>query len=460
MKRHIYWQETERVSLRPGLRGDVSCDVCLIGGGYTSLWTSLMLKAAEPSLDIRILEADYVGAGASGHNDGFVTTTIGHSLSVVVSQFGVEASKEAYAALGLSILELIRFCEKNGIDAEIEKNGFYLVATSEAQLRRLDHDVELAAQFGGRSALRVLDAAEMRTRVPSPVIRGGIAAGGALINPFKLVRGLARVAEAQGVVISDQSRVTDVTTEAGRQVVTTTRGRVTADHVVFATNAYQPAFADFRSSVVPVWSYALVSEPLTDEQLERSEWVSRQGFVEARNFILFGRLTGENRILFGGGPAPCFLGLSTDPIAHLRNDKVEGILRREFRRFLPQMADLRWSHFYGGPIAMTRRLVPQVGTLRPGWHFAHGYCGNGIASTHLAAKSLGDLIRGKDSRYTNLFFVSADQPKVPPAPLTYVGVRSLSGALAAQDRFPHLLRWPRLSPMATDTIRTASGRET
>lgn len=444
LKRTIYWHETETVTPGPALTDDISGDVCLIGGGYTSLWTSIFLKKADPTIDVHIFESQYVGAGASGHNDGFVTPTIGHSLSTVVAQFGIEASKEAYIALGRSILELNRFCQTNNVDAELEPNGFCLVATTEHQKKRLEHDVELSEQFGGRMKLRLLESNDIRSRVPSPIVRAGIASGGALINPFKLARGLAAAAVAQGVHIHEQTPVTSVKAAGSRQHLVTPYARATADHVVFATNAYQWFFPDFRNHTFPVWSYALVSDPLTDEQLERSGWVTREGFVEAKNFVVFGRLTKDNRILFGGGPVTYFLRERMNERAHLQNDRVESILRAQFKRFLPQLSDIHWSHFYGGPVAMTRRLVPQIGTLRPGWHFAHGFCGNGISSTHLAGKVLSDLILGKETKYSNLCLVRKDHPRMPPEPLTYLGVTAAAFALEVQDRFPQLVPWPRL----------------
>lgn len=435
-KRSIYWRETEPVEPGPPLEGDVRCDVCIVGGGYTGMWTAHFLKKADPSIDIRIVEAEYAGAGASGHNDGFVTPTIGHSLHTVVRNWGTERAKAGYAAVGRSIMELRRFTTKNEVDAELEPGGFHLVATNDGQRRRLDDDVALAAEMGVNYEVLERDAA--RERLDSPVIEAALKTPGALVNPHRLARGLSRVVREQGVQIHEQSRATALDRTAGGHVVTTPGGRVTAERLVLATNAYQHQWAPFRDKLKPVWSYAAVTEPLTDEQLAQVHWPDREGFVEARNFILFGRLTAQKRILIGGGPAPYFYGRDMDE-RHMQNGTAEPSLRDALARYFPVWRDVPFSHVYGGCIAVTRDLVPHVGDLGGGVYYGYGYCGNGIAMTHTAGKALRDLVLGEDTQYSSLPFVRARERGFPPEPLAYTGARALSALLALQDRHPRLV---------------------
>ena len=434
----IYWRDTEPVEPGPPLEGDVRCDVCIVGGGYTGMWTAHFLKQAEPALDVQIVEADYAGAGASGHNDGFVTPTIGHSLWGLLHRFGPERAKLAYGAVGRSILELGRFCRQNGIDAGYEPNGFYLVATSDGQMSRLERDVELADRMDSR--LEIVGRDAIQQRIGSPAIQAGLKGGGALVNPHRLARGLARVVRAAGVTIHERTPATRFeVAPGGGHVVTTPRGRVTAPKLVLATNAYQHRFPAFRNQVKPVWSYAMVSEPLDDARLAELPWTDREGFVEATNFIVFGRLTAENRLLIGGGPAPYRYGRDMDE-RHVHDPRVEVALRQAFARFFPDWGDLRFTHSYGGCIAITRDYVPHVGELSPGVYHGYGYCGNGIACTHTAGKALRDLVLERDTSYSNLLFVRGPEPGFPPEPLSYLGARALSGLLAWQDRHPAAIK--------------------
>jgi glycine/D-amino acid oxidase-like deaminating enzyme len=406
------------------------------------MWTAHFLKLADPSIEIHLVESEYAGAGASGHNDGFVTPTIGHSLHGLVRNFGAERAGVAYGVVGRSILELSRFCRKYEVDAEMERNGYYTVATHAGQVASLKRDLELVGQLGASTALELLSSADAQSKIGSKEIIAAFKVGGALINPHKLARGLARVVREQGVHIHEGSPATYAGRTAAGHVVRTPHGTVTSDTVVFATNAYQHQFTPFRGKVRPVWSYAAVTAPLTEEQLAQVHWPDREGFVEARNFILFGRLTAQNRLLIGGGPAAYYYGRDMSERDHIRNDMVFGHLRAALGRYFPAWRDLPFTHAYGGCVAMTREFVPHVGALGEGAFYGHGYCGNGIALTHCAGKALRDLILGKDSSYTNLLFVNRKERGMPAEPLFYLGSRMLSAALAWQDRHPTVIKRP------------------
>jgi glycine/D-amino acid oxidase-like deaminating enzyme len=440
LKTAVFWRETEPVTPGPPLRAEVSCDVCVVGGGYTGLWTAYLLKQAQPTLDVHVLEAEYAGAGASGHNDGFVTPTIGHGLHNVVRRLGPARAADAYTAVGRSILDISRFCAKNKVDADLERTDLLLVATSPGQELRLRGDLDLAASLGGRNLPKILHGAEARAVIGSAAIRAAVPGGGALVNPHKLARGLARVVTEHHAVIHEQTRVRAIERGGGGYRVRTEQGTVQADAVVVATDAYQHAFPAFKQALLPVWSYAFVTEPLTSSQLDRVNWPNREGFIEARNFIRFGRLTADNRVLFGGGRAPYRYGRNMDE-RFIRDRHVEASLISGFRRYFPEWKDVRISHSYGGCIAMTRDLLPHVGRLRDGIYYAYGYCGNGIAMSHTASKILRDLILNRDSEYTRLPLVNRQEARFFPEPVSWLAAQTATAALAAQDRFPSAMPW-------------------
>jgi glycine/D-amino acid oxidase-like deaminating enzyme len=434
--REIYWRTTEPVEPSEPLQGERRVDVCIVGAGYTGMWTAHLLHKAEPNLSMCLLESDFAGAGASGHNDGFATPTIGHGLSGVVRRFGQERARLAYAAIGRSLLEIGRFCRSHELDAEFHPCPIHFVATNRNQLPRLERDIELASALGAQPTL--LEAEQAQAEIGSPAIRGAMRQAGALINPHKLARGLARVVRDSGTPIYEQTPAVALGRVGSHHVIRTPQGRVLAERVLLATNAYQHQLPAFHRQVVPVWSYAMVSEPVPEEWIEALPWPTRNGFVEARNFILFARLTAENRLLIGGGPAPYFYRRAMDT-HHIRDERAQEALRAAFARYFPSWRALRFTHAYGGCVAMTRDLVPHVGELGNGIYYGYGYCGNGITATHTAAKALRDLILERDSDYTKLLFVRAAEPAFPPEPLVWLGARTLSHVLAFQDRHPRLL---------------------
>ncbi|MFL6130077.1 MAG: NAD(P)/FAD-dependent oxidoreductase [Mycobacteriales bacterium] len=435
----VYWRDTEPVHPGPPLAGDVRCDVAIVGAGYTGMWTAYYLKKAEPTLDVQIVEAGYAGSGASGHGDGFVTPTIGHSLASVVHAYGTERAKLAYSVVGRSIVELGRFCRSNGIDAEFEPGSYLQVATTGAQRRRLEADIALIERMGAGKPPELLERDRVRQVMDSPAVLAGFLVGGALVNPHRLSRGLSRVLRQTGVRIHERTPAVEVRSSGSGHTVITPGGTVRAPRLLYATNAYQHRFAPFRSKVRPFWSYAAVTEPLTGEQLAQLHWPGREGFVEARNLVLFGRLTAGNRLLVGGGP----------PVTYYGNDMADGrmdnraataLLRRTLARYFPAWRDVRFTHAYGGCVDMTPDLVPHVGSLGDGSFFAHGYCGNGVATSNTVGKVLRDLILDRRSAYTDLLFVGDQRRGYPAEPLAYLAERARWALLGLQDRWPGRLR--------------------
>ncbi|MFJ3158935.1 NAD(P)/FAD-dependent oxidoreductase [Streptomyces kanasensis] len=437
-KHVVYWHETEAVTPEPPLRDAVDCDVAVVGGGYTGLWAAHFLKEAEPALDIRIVEAEYSGYGASGRADGFVTPTIGKDIQALVQEFGTRRALEASQAVGRSILEIGRFLRRNKVDAEYEANDYLMVATDAAQLRRLREDRRLATTIAGREQPEILSAARAQEVIGSPAVLGAMRVGGALVNPFKLARGLARVVKERGVTVYENTPVLRVLPGV-RPTVVTPGGRITADKVIIAANAHQFTFAPFRNKTVPIWSYALVSEPLTDEQLGRVAWAGREGMVEAKTFLTCARFTADNRLMFAGGPALYFLGRDTRR-RRMNDPRAYRALQEEFRRFFPMWDDVRFTYAYGGTVDVTRDYAPHFGRL-PGGNvfYGYGFNGNGIAATHTGGKVLRDLVLGKDTEYARLLYVDDGhrrQRDFPPEPLLYVGARATTRLMEWKESRP------------------------
>ncbi|MFF8386056.1 NAD(P)/FAD-dependent oxidoreductase [Streptomyces kanasensis] len=434
-KHVVYWHDTEKVTVEAPLRESVDCDVCIVGGGFTGLWTAYFLNQAEPALDIRIVEAHHSGYGASGRADGFVTPTIGKDIQALVKEFGLQRALEASQAVGRSILEIGRFARRNRVDAQYEANDYLMVATDAAQLRRLEQDRALAERMGAAQA-EILPGEESRAVIGSPVVLGSMRTGGALVNPFRLARGIARVVREKGVTIHDDSPCLRV--EPGvRPTVVTAGGRVTADKVVLATNVHMDAFPPFRRKVIPIWTYAMVSEPLTDAQLGRVNWPGREGLVEAKSLLTCARLTHDNRVMFAGGPAPYYYGRDKRQ-RNMNRPEVYREIHREFLRFFPMWDDVEFGYAYGGTADVVRDYAPHFGRLGGGnILYGYGYCGNGIAATHTGGKVLRDLTLGKDTDYSRLLFVDDERRKppasFPPDPVLFAGARAAARLMDWKD---------------------------
>jgi glycine/D-amino acid oxidase-like deaminating enzyme len=430
-KNSVYWWETEAVTPGPPLVGSEQADVCIVGGGYTGLWTAYFLKRAEPSLEVAVVERSWAGSGASGHNDGYAMSLLDMSLHHLVERHGPERATAAHEAAATSVLEIGEFCSEHGVDAQYELTGVASIAVNEGHRWRLERELEAARRIGADHDFTLLEGERARDAIGSPIVTALLREGrGAMLNPHRLVRGLARTVQEMGVRIFERSPAGEVA--AGQ--VKTDLGMVEAERIVVATNAYQHRFAQFGDKVVPIWSYAMVTEPLSDEQRGRVRWEGREGFEDKRNFITVGRWTADNRVLWGGRLAPYFYGNDMD-LRHTRNEAVFAELREAWRRYFPMWGDVVFSHAYGGCVAITAPFLPYVGTLGDGVHYGYGYNGHGVAPSHTVGRSLCDLVLGRDTEHTELLFVDqSSEPGLPREPLRFLGARLSAALLDRQDR--------------------------
>lgn len=453
-----YWHETETAEPGEPLDGDATCDVCIVGAGYTGLWAAHFLKQAEPGMSIMVVEAGAVGSGASGMNGGFVQMTAGKVLRRMLWYYGKEKAGGVYKSVARSVLEIGRFCRQNGIDAQYEKNGILQVATDTKQLARLQLQIKRASKAGVAS-FRLLDAGEAQERIGSPAVLGALKVSGALVNPYRLLLGLARVVRGQGVPIHERTPAETVTKgDDGKWRVTTPRGTIVADQVVMATNALQGRFAELHARQMPVWNYLMVTEPLTDDQLARVSWPGREGVANSLSFSTAARLTADNRVLWAGGLWYMFGDRDTDP-AHRVNGEAYGKLEQSFRAFFPQWRDVRFSHANGGLISWSHTFIPQFGRTDSGLVYGHGYTGSGIAASHTGGKILRDLVLRKQTEFTELAFVTVNQPKFLPGRYGNRGGEFFIWRQKVGDRLPLLLPYQAaLAPKRFFARRPAEGR--
>ncbi len=429
-----FWLEADPYTAGPSLGGDVAVDVAIIGGGFTGLWTAHFLLRADPSLKVAVIESEVVGYGASGRNGGFAMTLLSRSLHDLVQAFGTEPARIAHQAVARSIDDIGQFSAAHGVACDYEKNGFIGIAADDSQVERIEAD-RRAAEALGITDIRYLAGDELRREIQSPLFRCGLQEKtGALINPAKLVRGMARVVRQQSGIIYEQTAVDRLETKGGKVHIHTKQGTLQADKVVLATNAYTIQFPEFRRLLIPLYSYIVLTEQLSEGQWASIGWQGRQGLEDKRTYIHYFRPTADGRILMGGEDAPYYYNSSIDA-QHDRNRGVFEILQRDVTTIFPQLKGVRFTHQWGGPVAVTARFVPSFGTLEGGAiHYGFGYSGHGVAPTHLGGQILRDLVLGRETDLTQLCFVRAKPLPFPREPLRYLGVTLARRALLAQDR--------------------------
>jgi len=420
-------------------------DIAIVGAGFTGLWTALALADTDPALRIAVLEQAVVGFGASGRNGGFCSASLTHGLANGLLHFPDEIDVlESEGRRNLA--ELVEFVRREGIDAELEETGSIDVATEPWQVEDLVSWLPVATAHGAGAEL--LDRSAVQGAVCSPRFLAGLRFGpdhNVMLNPAKLAWGLAQAAERRGVRIRERSRVTRLERRAGGVRVHIEGGpRIDAGRVVVATSAYSGWLRRLSPLFVPVYDYALVSEPLTPDQRAAIGWAGREGLSDSGFQFHYFRLTADDRILWGGYDAVYHPGNRVVP-AHDDRRATFARLEAHFRETFPQLGSIGFPFRWGGAIDTSTRFCVTFGETMGGRVvYALGYTGLGVGASRWAGGVVRDLLLRPDSDRLRLRFVRSSPFPIPPEPLRTPAValmrREITRADANEGRRSLILR--------------------
>lgn len=415
---------------RPALEGDLETDLLIVGGGFCGLWTAVIAKERDPGRRVVLIDAVRVGWAASGRNGGFVEASLTHGPENGELHFADELdtierlATENFAAIRETIT-------RYGIDAEWEETGMLTVATEPHQVAWLRE----AGESAGDAIF--LEGADLDRFASSPLYRAGLFEDRehAYVHPAKLAFGLAEVAERLGVEIYESTRATGLTTSGGGDVeVSTPGGTIRARRVALATNVFPSLLPALRLFTVPVYDYVLMTEPLTDAQLEAIGWTGRHGITDSSREFHYYRKSADNRILWGGYDAVYHRGGKVRPSQDQRQETFER-LADHFLLTFPQLTGVRFTHAWGGAIDMSTQLVAFHGVARGGRvAYSAGYTGLGVAATRFGAEVMLDLLEGSDTERTRLKMSRRLPIPVPPEPFAYPLIQLMRRAVAKSDR--------------------------
>ncbi len=429
-----YWfDDADEPNSCPALVGMQRTDLCIVGGGYTGLWTAVIAKQRNPERDVVLLEGDTVGWGASGRNGGFMESSLTHGLANGQERFPNELAK--LEAMGLANLNAIEETISHfGIDCDYERVGVIDVANAAHMVDGLAEDYHQLLEMGQDVAL--LDQTAMQAQVNSPTYHGGLwrKDRAAIVDPARLAWGLKDVALGLGVKMYEHTRVDSVDRDNKTIAIATPFGRVNANNVVLATNAFPPLLRQIKRYVVPVYDYVLVTEPLTADQLASIGWTNRQGLSDGGNQFHYYRLTIDNRILWGGYDAVYFFGGKMSAVLEQRPETWARLSEHFFTTF-PQLEGVQFSHAWGGAIDTCTRFCSFWGqAFDKKLVYSVGYTGLGVAATRFGAEVSLDLLDGIKNEKTSLDFVRRKPVPFPPEPFRFIGIQATRWSMAAADR--------------------------
>lgn len=435
--RHPLWRDTTTeppLDARP-LDGNAECDVAIVGGGYTGLWTAYYLAELDPDLSILVIEERTVGFGASGRNGGWASALFPVSPASMAAACGREAALAMQTALDESVDVLGRVCQTEGIDADYAKGGFVSAIRTEPQLQRARAEIEDLRALGlDDEHLRLLTADETREILQADgVIGGTFTPHCAALQPLSLVRGVARAASRRGVRIVEHTRVTRV--EAGLVAVEVAGEQmsVRAPHVVVATEGYTSRLPGRTRDVAPVYSLMLATEPMPERTWEQIGLAQRSTFNDHRHVIIYGQRTADGRLAFGGRGAPYHFGSRVNPTFD-QHSATHAVLWETLCDLLPPVAEFDVTHTWGGAIGIARDWWPSVQyDPTTGIGTAGRYVGDGVVASNLAGRTLALLITGADHPLTRLPWVGHRSRRWAPEPLRWAMINAGTMLMTGAD---------------------------
>ncbi|MBS0508833.1 MAG: FAD-dependent oxidoreductase [Proteobacteria bacterium] len=443
--------------LAPALQGAQTADLCIVGGGFTGLWTAIQAKQRAPQLDIVILERDLCGAGASGRNGGCLLTWSAKFLTLR-RLFGEAEALRLVRASEAAVDHIGDFVHAHGIDAEYRRDGTLYTATAAAHLGSMEPVIAALSQHG-MDSYHALPPEEVARRSGSRRnLAGWFSPQAATVHPGKLVRGLRRVALQMGIRIHERSPMLNFQASP-LAVVRTPCGSVTAKKLVFALNAWMAEqFRQFERSIAIVSSDMVITERCPD-LLHAMGLADGVSVLDSRTFVHYYRSTEDGRLMLGKGGNTFARGGRIAPVFDERSP-YEGQLTQALHRFFPALAGVPITASWNGPSDRSVSGFPFFGRLNGAANvfYGFGYSGNGVGPSYMGAQILSSLVLDEDNAWTRSPLTRGPLGQFPPEPLRYVGSIVVRNAIRRKEAAEDAGRAPWWLDRQLSRLANAAGK--
>ena len=391
-----YWEATAGDVAPAGvaLSGTQSCDVAIIGGGYSGLSAALHL-ARDFDVDVAVLEAGHFGWGASGRNGGFCTMGATKlSLQAQINRFGIEETRHFYQSQADAVRLVRSLGEDEDIDFLAQGDGEFIVAESAAHFAELRQATEIERDHLGLDVSLHSQAEFAEIGYDAPHQHGAARHRPSFgLHPLRYARGLAAAAERRGARLHPHSEVLRWHKQDGRHLLQTANGQLSAKQVILTGNGFMPEHlhAGVEGRPLPLQSAIVVTRPMSDSELLERGWHTENPTFNSKHMFFYYRLLADKRFMLGGR-----VDHVGDPAGA---EQTFAGLKRSIAQMWPQFADLEYTHQWRGLVCFALNFRPSIGRMPEdaSVYFAYGYHGNGVNSATWSGRELAYWLAGPNS---------------------------------------------------------------
>ncbi|HEY4163572.1 MAG TPA: FAD-binding oxidoreductase [Dongiaceae bacterium] len=382
-----YYAATANAYVRfPELRESIRADVCVVGGGFTGL--SAALNLVERGYKVALVETNRIGWGASGRNGGQINTGLRKSPMELIAKFGKARAKALFDLSEEARSIIQERVEKHAIACDL-RSGTMTLASKRGDIGWMQKEIACLEREMNYGKARFLDRKAIRGEIASDIYHGGIMdSGGGHLHPLNYALGLAEAARQAGVQVFEGTPATKIEEAGGKVTVTTPKGKVEADYAVLGCNAYlgglEPRIA---GKIMPIANFIITTEPMPEAEA-RALISSGSCACDTKFVVSYYRVTADNRMLFGGGER-----YTTEEPAD-----IPAFVKPYMLRVFPQLTSKRIDYGWGGMLAITMSRLPHLGRVGRIF-YAHGYSGQGVATTGIAGKLIAEAMAGTAERF-------------------------------------------------------------
>jgi glycine/D-amino acid oxidase-like deaminating enzyme len=418
----------------PSADGKLSCDVLVVGGGYTGMWAAWHISQLEPEADVVLLEADRCGHGPSGRNGGFANA-MWFSAHTLRQRYGAPAAARVVRAAQDAVDGIGRFCSEQEVDAWYRQSGYLQLSAAPAQDGIWEEAVATCRELGEAGAVEELSPEQVGRRCRSPRFRAGVLfPGAATVQPARLALGLRdRLAERPGVRLFEHSPLRRLRSGAWGCLAETPTARIRAGACVLAVGpACGAAGSPLRGRLTVTSSHIVLTEPVPD-LLEEIGWTGGECITDARAMVHYMRTTPDGRIAFGWGGGRIAFGARLRGRTELDRGIV-ALVASHLRSFFPGLEGRRITHAWGGPIDVSPTHLPMIVPVGSDPVYGiFGFTGNGVGPSPMLGRTAASLALGRRDEHSRLALVDPVPRPVPTGLASWLGGNAIRAGLVAKE---------------------------